>query len=220
MMLEWFNAREAAEVGTALADQFAPRQRSCARAQSRQRRCEQRASGVAARADREVRTLQLNFYKKARFANSFKWRLIENGVERRIADEVTQSLILHLSQRSGGCAAGPEARRPRRQIGPPRQDRQLFSPRAINALPGALMRRPSPYIRSSSRSIPRHADALNNLEWLFAIWVAIKRQSSAFVRRSTSSPDYADALCNLGNLLRCKGTIRLKLNRGCGAPSS
>ncbi len=33
------------------------------------------------RADREVRTLRLNFYKKARFANSFKWRLIENGVE-------------------------------------------------------------------------------------------------------------------------------------------
>ena len=34
------------------------------------------------RADSEVRPLQLNFYKKAKFANSFKWRLIENGVAR------------------------------------------------------------------------------------------------------------------------------------------
>ena len=42
------------------------------------------------RADSEVRTLRLNFYKKAKFANSFKWRLIENGVEPSIANEVTQ----------------------------------------------------------------------------------------------------------------------------------
>ncbi len=39
------------------------------------------------RADSEVRPLQLNFYKKAKFANSFKWRLIENGVARETADD-------------------------------------------------------------------------------------------------------------------------------------
>ncbi len=50
------------------------------------------------RADSEVRPLQLNFYKKAKFANSFKWRLIENGVAKEVADDVTQSLIVHLSQ--------------------------------------------------------------------------------------------------------------------------
>ena len=43
-------------------------------------------------------SLRLNFYKKAKLANSFKWRLIENGVAREIADEVTQSLMLYLSQ--------------------------------------------------------------------------------------------------------------------------
>ena len=50
------------------------------------------------RADSEVRPLQLNFYKKAKFANSFKWRLIENGVARKTADEVTQALVVHLSK--------------------------------------------------------------------------------------------------------------------------
>src|ERR1700744_2303666 len=50
------------------------------------------------RADREVRSLRLNFYKKAKFANSFKWRLIENGVAPETADDVTQSLVMHLSQ--------------------------------------------------------------------------------------------------------------------------
>ncbi len=57
------------------------------------------------RADRQVRTLQLNFYKKVKFANSFKWRLIENGVEPAVADEVTQALVLHLSQNQVSAAS-------------------------------------------------------------------------------------------------------------------
>src|SRR5580704_1778516 len=87
-MLDWFNSREAAQVGTALADEFA---------------AQVSASGslekLLRRADSAVRSLHLNFYKKAKFANSFKWRLIESGVARKIADDVTQSLVLHLSQR-------------------------------------------------------------------------------------------------------------------------
>src|SRR5277367_5836072 len=49
------------------------------------------------RADRDVRVLGLNFYKKAKFANSFKWRLLENGIDRGIADKVTERLVLHVS---------------------------------------------------------------------------------------------------------------------------
>jgi tetratricopeptide (TPR) repeat protein len=97
MLLEWFNAHDATNAGVALADSLAP---SAAPRSANGTRKEE-ASALQAllqRADREVRTLRLNFYKKAKFANSFKWRLIENGVEPSIADEVTQSLILHLSQ--------------------------------------------------------------------------------------------------------------------------
>jgi tetratricopeptide (TPR) repeat protein len=97
MLLEWFNAHDAANAGVALADSLAP----FVAPRSAKAIRKQEAGALQAlleRADREVRTLRLNFYKKAKFANSFKWRLIENGVEPSIANEVTQSLILHLSQ--------------------------------------------------------------------------------------------------------------------------
>jgi tetratricopeptide (TPR) repeat protein len=97
MLLEWFNAREAANVGVALADSLAPS------AEPRSAKGARKAEAgplreLLQRADREVRALRLNFYKKAKFANSFKWRLIENGFEPTVANELTQSLILHLSQ--------------------------------------------------------------------------------------------------------------------------
>jgi hypothetical protein len=113
MMLDWFNAREAAEVGTALADHFAP-QTAPASARSEnaaQGKTTRGLEELLRRADSEVRQLRLNFYKKAKFANSFKWRLIENGVKPEVANEVTQCLILHLAQKtadtapSGGRAA-------------------------------------------------------------------------------------------------------------------
>lgn len=97
MLLEWFNARDAANAGVALADSLAgsgtPRSAKAVGTHE-----PGALQALLQRADREVRTLRLNFYKKAKFANSFKWRLIENGIEPSIADEVTQSVILHLSQ--------------------------------------------------------------------------------------------------------------------------
>jgi len=88
MILTWFNGREATEIGAALADEFAARASDSGSIEQ-----------LLRRSDSEVRPLQFNFFKKAKFANSFKWRLIESGVSRKIADQVTQSLVLHLSQR-------------------------------------------------------------------------------------------------------------------------
>src|ERR1700722_14675229 len=89
MILEWFNAKEAAQIGVALADQFKP--------QKTAREQDNVLQEILQRADLEVRGLRLNVYKKAKFANSFKWRLLENGVEKALADEITQTLLLHLS---------------------------------------------------------------------------------------------------------------------------
>src|SRR5271169_407142 len=87
MILGWLDGRKAAEIGVALADDFAAGKGESGSMEQ-----------LLRRADGEVRPLQLNFYKKAKLANSFKWRLIENGVARKTADEVTQSLIVHLSR--------------------------------------------------------------------------------------------------------------------------
>jgi hypothetical protein len=37
-----------------------------------------------------------SFYKKAKFGNAFKWRLLEAGYEPDFADELTKELLIHL----------------------------------------------------------------------------------------------------------------------------
>jgi hypothetical protein len=99
MIIEWFNARVAVEAGTSLADKFAPPigSKSVGRAtRERSKDLGRSLQSILDRLDREIRVLRLNFYKRVKFANSFKWRLIENGVEKKMADQVTHSLLLRL----------------------------------------------------------------------------------------------------------------------------
>ena len=99
MILEWFNAQVAVEAGTSLADIFAPPigSRSVGRAKKGRSKDAGRAwQSILDRLDREIRVLRLNFYKRVKFANSFKWRLMENGVEKTVADQVTHSVLLRL----------------------------------------------------------------------------------------------------------------------------
>src|ERR1700680_1280954 len=99
MTLAWLDSRKATEIGAALADEYAPTTAPAVGQGSPRGSPSGSVEQLLRRADSEVRPLLLNFYKKAKFANSFKWRLIENGVARKIADEVTQSLVMHLAQR-------------------------------------------------------------------------------------------------------------------------
>jgi tetratricopeptide (TPR) repeat protein len=110
-MIGWFDSREAAEVGKALAEKFALK----AAAPGPNRAGSNKASALQEllqRADSEARPLRLNFYKKAKLANSFKWQLIEKGVDPSVADNVTQSLILHLSSPSIPVSHGDAAPSP------------------------------------------------------------------------------------------------------------
>src|SRR4051794_9290011 len=98
MLHKWFNARKAAEAGTALADRF-PRPPVADSAALGKREQLRKAHGEALReylqrAVHDIRSLRLNFYKRAWFANSFKWRLLENGVDAETANEWTQTLVL------------------------------------------------------------------------------------------------------------------------------
>ncbi|HEY3784493.1 MAG TPA: sulfotransferase [Steroidobacteraceae bacterium] len=96
MLLGWFSARQATRLGAALADQYPLPPREVA-VRARQLSAHERAVREhLQRAARETRTLQLNFYKRARFANSFKWRLLARGVDPSAADDATQALVLSL----------------------------------------------------------------------------------------------------------------------------
>jgi tetratricopeptide (TPR) repeat protein len=208
MILGFFNARDAAEIGTALADGFAPQAAPGATPGERKTSLPDPSRALQEllrRADRDVRALRLNFYKKARFANSFKWRLIEHGVSREVADEVTQSLVLHLSQ--SPLALSEESTSDRGN----KRDR---------ARANELFHRANKYASNGSRAEavelyeevikldPSHAEAANNLG---AALIELGRYHEAeqhFRIAIGIKPDFADAHGNLGALLGNKSELK------------
>jgi len=109
MLFDWFDAREATTMATTLADDFVTQAASESRPKNAgldtRSYLEKFAQRFLTRVDREARPLKLNLFKRAKLANSFKWRLLEKGVERDIADELTHALLLRLS--AGPQPAGP-----------------------------------------------------------------------------------------------------------------
>ncbi|MBV8144473.1 MAG: sulfotransferase [Gammaproteobacteria bacterium] len=112
-MLKWLNATEAAQVGTALADDVvlqtplgsAVRDQGASSA-LREKDLQKFLQRFLQRVDRDARPLQLNFFRRAKLANSFKWRLLEKGVEKTIVNELTQALVLRLTANPVGAPAG------------------------------------------------------------------------------------------------------------------
>jgi tetratricopeptide (TPR) repeat protein len=200
MMLDWFNAREAAEVGTALADQFAPQTTPAA---SRSNEAVQGQSSDALqellrRADSDVRKLRLNFYKKAKFANSFKWRLIENGVQPEAANEVTQCLILHLSQKVDVTAPGAGAPAVQRASG--KFDDLLA--RANKSFAEGDYVQAAALFSEFVELVPNRPDVLNSLG---VALLELNRNQEAEQRYREAieiDPVFVEALCNLASLLQ------------------
>jgi tetratricopeptide (TPR) repeat protein len=202
MILAWLNGREAAEIGAALADEFAPRTESAVTRDSPQRSTSGSLEHLLQRADSDVRPLQLNFYKKAKFANSFKWRLIENGVERNIADDVTQSLVLHLSQNQAPASNRNSAAAP---TSPPDRAKaqQLFHRGNKSFAQGAYAEAAALYGEAVELD-SSHAEALNNLGSSLSHLGRYEEAEQCFRQSIAIKPNYSDPHSNLGNLLRLK----------------
>jgi tetratricopeptide (TPR) repeat protein len=205
MMLAWLNAREAAEIGAALADEFAPRSEAAATRGSPQSSASGSMEQLLQRADSEVRPLQLNLYKKAKFANAFKWRLIENGVARKIADEITQSLVLHLSESQTPAlsqnSADAAAKRPDRAKAQHLfiRGNKFFEQRAY-AEAAALY-------EEAVELDSLHAEALNNLGSSLSYLGRYDEAEQCFREAMAIKPNYPNPYSNLGNLLRQKSEL-------------
>jgi tetratricopeptide (TPR) repeat protein len=203
MILAWLNGREAAEIGAALADEFAPRSESAATGGLPGKRTSASTEQLLRRADSEVRPLQLNFYKKAKFANSFKWRLIENGVAKEIADEVTQSLIVHLSQHQMPASQN-------KVDTPARSDRakaeQLFHRGNKLIEQGAYAEAAAAY-QEAVELDASHVAALNNLGSALLYLGRVDEAERCFREATAIKPDYSDPHSNLGNMLRQRGYL-------------
>lgn len=117
-MLKWFVAGEASNVGTALADDFVLQAASASsgghrkevRPELKRQDLQKFLQRFLQRVDRDARPLKLNVFKRAKLANSFKWRLLEKGVDREIVDELTQALVLRLTTGPAGPALADSAR--------------------------------------------------------------------------------------------------------------
>jgi tetratricopeptide (TPR) repeat protein len=196
MTLEWFNAEEAAKIGVALADQFTSQQTAKERDNVLQE--------ILRRADLEVRGLRLNIYKKAKFANSFKWKLLENGVEKALADEITQTLVLHLSgnpvssaQNHGANAAAADRPQP--------NDAKHLLALGNKAIAQGDYDEAIAIFQDLIKLSPRHAIALNNLGAALFKVGRYKEAEACFYRAIKVKGDYADPHSNLGNLLLLRG---------------
>ena len=205
MILQWLNGREAAEIGAALADEFAPRANSAVTPTLSDSRASDSMEQLLRRADGEVRPLQLNFYKKAKFANSFKWRLIENGVAREAADEITRSLVLYLSQSPIPAldqnSAGAPTSRPDRA-----KTQQLFSRGNKFFEQGAYAEAAALYEEIVELDAS-HAEALNNLGSSLSHLGRYEEAEQCFRNAMAIKPNFSDPHCNLGVLLRQKSYL-------------
>jgi tetratricopeptide (TPR) repeat protein len=205
MNLAWLNGREAAEIGAALADEFAPRTESAVTGGLPAKKTSGSMEQLLRRADSEVRPLQLNFYKKAKFANSFKWRLIENGIAKGIADEVTQSLIVHLSQRQNPALTQSSVDTPASRPNLAKAE-QLFNRGNKLIDQGAYAEAAALYEKAVELD-SSHAAALNNLGSALLRLGRYDEAERHFREAIAIKPDYSDPHSNLGNLLRQKGYL-------------
>jgi tetratricopeptide (TPR) repeat protein len=211
MFLKWFNAREAAKAATALADQF-PRPAVPVSAAPGKQDQLRRAHGAALRnflqrAVYEARTLRLNFFKRAWFANSFKWRMLENGVDAETANEWTQTLVLEISSNRTNAA-------PRRDYSlaqPTRPDSRkaenLFNLGQESFARGAYAEAVT-HLQECVALKPGRADALNQLgAALFN--VGRHGEAETHIRKAIGrEPDYPEAHGNLGTVYLARGQYR------------
>src|SRR5580704_9865432 len=102
-MFNWLSGRDAARVGAALADDVVLQTAPGSDGPSREKRGSQGQElqkllqKFLLRVDHETGALKLNIFKRATLANSFKWRLLEKGVEQNVVEELTQALVLRLT---------------------------------------------------------------------------------------------------------------------------
>jgi tetratricopeptide (TPR) repeat protein len=203
MILQWFNAQQASEAGAALADKVTPSAGRIA-GTTGAKQSDGALREMLGRLGTEVRNLRLNFYQRAKLANAFKWRLIENGVERKVADEVTQSLVLDLLTKRAGRAAvtaGPNAASAEGQA----QDAERLLAEGNQFFERDDFKSAFESYAKLLKVNPRHPDALNNVgSVLFKLGRYIEAEQH-FRGAVSIRPEYPEAFANLGNVLRRRG---------------
>jgi len=95
-MLGWFNARDEQQFGTTLAEFFierVPNEESGKKNKSMAKKQE-----VLDKMFQQIQIYKinhkLNLYKRAKFGNSFKWKLLDSKYDAEFVDELTKALLI------------------------------------------------------------------------------------------------------------------------------
>jgi Flp pilus assembly protein TadD len=199
MLLNWLKSQDAVDAGSALADSFPTHSTGDAVAE------------FLRRATQDLRARKLNFYKRARFANAFKWRLLEKGVAPDTAREVTQTLLVSGSVPAGAGttpAAAAAAAAPRPTTSPAKAK----GPVDRNALSALFRQGEESFARGAYgeaiahyqdyiASRPRDTAALNNLAVALTV-LGRHTEAEVQLRKAIArNPKNVDAHSNLGKSL-------------------
>ena len=209
MLFDYLDAREATAVGAALADQFVMQtsSRSGVRNARREGGGDAPHMGVQRflrHVDQATQHRQLNFFKRAKLANSFKWRLLERGVDATVVDELTQAVLVRLTTERAGPVVTQEAATSVKVRSRPRQANALRA-RAAELLAAGAHDEARECLEQWVRDDPRDADARN---YLGAALLAVNRYGEAerqFRRAIELRPGLAEAYVNLASLLHSSG---------------
>ncbi|HWM68510.1 MAG TPA: tetratricopeptide repeat protein [Steroidobacteraceae bacterium] len=191
MLITWLKAHDAVEAGSALADTF-PTQ----------------SAGDAIRnfvrtATQELQARKLNFYERVRFANAFKWRLLEKGVAAETAHDITQTLLIGAI--SGATPAAPVATAPR-TVSPAPKAKDPVNRKSLDALfreaaasfeRGAYEDAVAQY-QQYTAARPRDTAAFNNLGVALTQLGRHEEAKQQLHNAIARNPKNADALSNLG----------------------
>jgi tetratricopeptide (TPR) repeat protein len=208
MLLNWFNAREAAEAGTALADDFLQQSESGSRSARRRVAGDAQATAETQRilqkflqrVDREARPLKLNLFKRARLANSFKWRLLEQGVDSQVVEELTRAVVLRIGGAGSSAAVPVEAGR---RAGA--SQRQALQARANELLGKGAYGEALQSYQELVGADARDAGARNGLGIALAQLGQYREAEAEFRRAIGIKPSFPEAYFNLGGVLEVTG---------------
>jgi len=94
-MLSWFDARDAQQFGGTLADFYIERVPADEKGKPMPAAKKQE---VVEKMFLQIQIFKvnhkLNLYKKAKLANSFKWKLLDSGYQPDVVDELTKTILI------------------------------------------------------------------------------------------------------------------------------
>ncbi len=201
MLLDWFNAHEAVEVGASLADAFPPPPPSASRARAVTGRPD--IQKFLQRAAREAGALKLNLFRRAKLLETFKSRLLERGLDRGLVEEMTHLLLVQLT---GGTVRDPVTAG---AAEPARGAARKRIPALLGEAEALMGRREYAAAVERLEDIltiePKHAVAHNILGDALCRLGRFHAAEMAFRRAIELQPGMGAALFNLGTVLRWRG---------------